>query len=422
MRDPNAVLKALASTVSPLKHPFVMGRSLADPLVPKNRRQMMEFLMAETAGRKAAMEVIRRNPKIFPAFQPVPDIQETSEPPPSGLNEENLKRLILSRRSERSLRVYTRLKDKGETVSLATQNLLLKLLAYYGTGCTFTPSTENPPEASKVVPIQDYSMALSHSQYKVIWNEDCEAEKLFAEMEHKDGRTYSAMIEGLMKFKQHKRGMELFNEAREKGLQLTVDAYNSILQSLPSTKDNKIWSKANSILIEMTKQPAVMLDVSTINAMLGVACATGISSRNYGMEVIREAVHLGIKLNLTSFIELLRCFSNHGDYTVMYSIMDYIEENPDIVTVQNPTDVYFFTVAINFVRLLQDSDLAYRLKQHAMKDNWYLVRSLDYFFNSYLSTMCGSNLVRFMEEYESIVPTVSTKNTITLCISPLLYY
>jgi hypothetical protein len=52
---------------------------------------------------------------------------------------------------------------------LATQNLLLKLLAYYGTGCTFTPSTENPPEASKVVPIQDYSMALSHSQYKVIW-------------------------------------------------------------------------------------------------------------------------------------------------------------------------------------------------------------------------------------------------------------
>ena len=48
-----------------LSHPLILGRSPADPLAPRDRREQMEFVMAMEAGRKAADYFIRRWPEMF---------------------------------------------------------------------------------------------------------------------------------------------------------------------------------------------------------------------------------------------------------------------------------------------------------------------------------------------------------------------
>ncbi|XP_003383913.2 PREDICTED: pentatricopeptide repeat domain-containing protein 3, mitochondrial-like isoform X2 [Amphimedon queenslandica] len=416
-RDPNAVLKALASTVTPLKQPFILGRTPADPLAPSSRKQLVEFIMAREAGKMAAMDIINSNPKVFDAYKPFPDLM-TGGKSETKTGQDKLK-VLIKKNDVRALDVYNSLKKGGESIDLETENSLLALLAYNGQGNTIIEGGDSPSEENMVTvenegaaesdPMRRKKKSTFPSVPRSVWSVDNSATKFFNEMKQKDGGSYGAMIQGLVKFKDFGKALSMYNEAREKALQMGVSTYNDVLQCIISDWDiEDHWGKTESVLSEMSNGPSpVQPNITTCNLLLKVASKTGGSSRSLSMEIMRELFHLGLKPTLTTLLQLLKNFVARNDCTVLPDITEYIENNQDILDIQDPVDMQFFTAAMSAARMLRDADVAIRLKNLANRDHWFLVDHPPFFFNNYFATIAScSRLSLLKDEFDAIVPSI----------------
>lgn len=450
-RDPHAVLKALASTVTPLNDPLTFGgRSIADPLAPHNRFEHMEYVRAREAGNNAAKFTIHRWPKMFPKMDSVTGAERVYW----SNNEAGLKYLIEQKKTTKAYKLYRKLKEKGFPVSLETQNGLLGLLAYYGPGNKVVPIsvprgdrldgeegdpekavvevldqlvplteeppplTQEPPEASaeekpkggdnEVGEGAECAAAVKEKQAsKVVWSLENHAEKFFAAMPEKDAESYNALLLGLIKFKEYERTEEVFQEMQAAGFQASLPVYCGMMMGLSeSINSASHWTKAKTLLSQMAKEPVVLPNASIFNSLLAIG-ARSTNAIERAKKIMFEMAHLKVEPHLTTFLRLLRAYLTQTDGSILYDIVSYLEQHPECLTPRDPQDIYFFPSAMSAAHFLGDDDLATRLKNLAMKDNYILVQNTNFFLSHYLGTVATSgNAEKLKEEYMSLVPRV----------------
>ncbi|KAL5471434.1 hypothetical protein EMCRGX_G029553 [Ephydatia muelleri] len=455
-RDPHAVLKALASTVTPLNDPLSFGgRSIADPLAPHNRFEHMEYVRAREAGKNAAKFTIHRWPKMFPKMDSVMEAERVHW----NNDEAGLKYLIEQKKTTKAYKLYRKLKEEGVAVSLEAQNGLLGLLAYYGPGNKVvpisvppgdrldgeegdlekatvealdqqTPLTEEPPpqtqeppppEASAEVNAEgsleggseagegaEHAAAVKEKQAsKVVWSLENHAEKFFAAMPEKDAESYNALLLGLIKFKEHERAEEVFQAMQAAGFQASLPVYCGMMMGLAeSINSMSHWAKAKTLLSQMAKEPVVLPNASIFNSLLAIG-ARSTNAIERAKKIMFEMAHLKVEPHLTTFVRLLRAYLTQTDGSILYDIVSYLEQHPECLTPKDPQDIYFFPSAMSAAHFLTDADLAMRLKKLAMKDNYLLVQNTNFFLSHYLATVATSgDAEKLKEEYTSLVPRV----------------
>lgn len=455
-RDPHAVLKALASTVTPLDDPLTFGgRSVADPLAPHNRFEHMEYIRAREAGKNAAKYTINRWPKMFSKM----DLGADPERFHWKNDEDGLKYLIAQKKTTKAYKLYRKLKEEGVTVSLETQNGLLSLLAYFGPGNKVVPLslphgeklaegekeesdpgkaameamdnldslTEEPQPMQEPVEASTEEKSAEDKEgkeeadqtaaapavlekkqaSKVVWSLENHAEKFFAAMPEKDAESYNAILLGLIKFKQFERAEEVFQMMQAAGFQANLPVYCGMMAGLAeSINASSHWPKAKALLSHMAKEPVVLPNTSIFNSLFAIG-ARSPNTIELSKKIVREMAYLKVEPNLTTFVKVLRAYLSQTDASILYDITSYLEQHPECLTPKDPQDIYFFPSAMSAAHFLGDADLALRLKKLAMKDNYIMVQNTNFFLSHYLATLAlAEDAEKLKEEYLSLVPKV----------------
>eukprot|EP00731_Ephydatia_muelleri_P020486 Em0013g213a len=228
-RDPHAVLKALASTVTPLNDPLSFGgRSIADPLAPHNRFEHMEYVRAREAGKNAAKFTIHRWPKMFPKMDSV------MCPSPTSWYSD----LIEQKKTTKAYKLYRKLKRK---VLQFLWRLRMASLAFWLT----------TDQAIRWFQFQSL-LETGWMGRRVI------RRKLQGGYVMGKGRDGEGEV-----FKEHERAEEVFQAMQAAGFQASLPVYCGMMMGLAeSINSMSHWAKAKTLLSQMAKEPVVLPNAS----------------------------------------------------------------------------------------------------------------------------------------------------------------
>ncbi|XP_065882357.1 small ribosomal subunit protein mS39-like isoform X2 [Dysidea avara] len=436
---PNAVLKALASTVTDLDHPFYMGKCLPDPTTPVSINERMKYVWAREAGVNAAKYVIEKWSDLFPSQDCNPDLRpHRSLHYKVSHDEVWLQTLISKRRVEEALIKFDKLEKQGEKISLETRNNLLELLAYTGLGnnkivdrrskfvehqallCDpdtkpqFIPANVTRTKESTLQDkIDEINILLLSDKYgefgregdspwtlkypRKVWSLDNKAEKLFESMHDKDGATYDALILGLFKYKSYDRMFKLYSTMRNAGYQASTSTYNYLLMALDSSQSPVAWETAMELAKNMTQTPSVHPDITTFNMLLRLCKLTGKASRENAEAIFQEMLFVDIEPNLTTFLRILQAYiyENMGA-SVVLKIVSYLEQHPHVLQLSGYFDLFFFEAALNAASSIGADEAIVKLLKMAGKDSWFLFRDVDDFLSSHLIKLSHKGDIKYL--------------------------
>jgi pentatricopeptide repeat protein len=269
--------------------------------------------------------------------------------------------------------------------------------------------TTNEVEEKRSSKDRAHLMQLQHQTTSgQIWSLINHAEQFFAKMPEKNGATYDALILGLVKFMNFDRAWEMFGQMSKEGHQASVATYNSLLYVIGNTTIPDPWSKAMSLVQQMSHEPVVKPNISTMNLLLEISSQTGkTSAMQLSLKTFREALHLGLEPTLTTFLALLRAHIKSSDGSVLYDITDYLEKNQHVLQITDNQDIYFFLVAMTTARNMLDHELATRLVRLCDRDNWMLCQNITLFISYFLITISGRVPIETLrKEYYQYVPKI----------------
>lgn len=134
------------------------------------------------------------------------------------------------------------------------------------------------------------------------------AEEIFIGIENPTSENYSALIQGMAKYYQVNRAWQLYEEAQQKGLVLSVEVYNALIKVVNFLKESyeMRWSLILSFLSEMDKFN-IKPNLGTLNAILSSLSTMGTSknTRDLVLKVLKEFQNLGIEPSLGSWYYVL---------------------------------------------------------------------------------------------------------------------
>ena len=137
------------------------------------------------------------------------------------------------------------------------------------------------------------------------------AEELFISLENPDASAYAAIIQGMVKYYQVDRSLELFNEAQSKGIILSIDTFAAIIRVSNFIKEGyeQRWDFIVDIL-NRAKMAELRPNLNLLNSILKVLSTMGISqhTKQHCLATIREFKDLGIEPSLGSWYYVLITF------------------------------------------------------------------------------------------------------------------
>lgn len=115
----------------------------------------------------------------------------------------------------------------------------------------------------------------------------------------------------MAKYCQVERAMQLFEEARKKGITLNTESYNSIISAAYFLKDNyeMRWAFVMDLLSAMNTDK-IRPNLYTLNATLDVLSTMGTSknTRDYVLKTLSEFKRINIEPSLGSWYLVLLTF------------------------------------------------------------------------------------------------------------------
>nr|XP_058973475.1 small ribosomal subunit protein mS39-like [Pocillopora verrucosa] len=443
-RDPLAVLRALESTVRPT-HFMPNPEFIEDNnLLPRNKIMKDQCYWAKRSGVEAAKFVISNCPGIFPLWNANPawkvegaqaiDVDDVQ-------TEDQLKVLIKGKSARNAAQAFEKFKEQGVEVSLETQNNLLDLVAFK-LGTESAEETLTLEEKSEYLETGDADMDESETfsndddlinpegdggTITVLWNSDNYAERLFKSMTTKDGRTYEAMMLGLIKFRAYERAFDmLINGMRANGHQASLLTYNYLLKGISRIEN---WEMAQILVKEMVKEPVVIPDLITFNSLMRVA-VVGVKEgqrTRLVLSLMRDMKDLGIEPSLESYTQLLRAeylpFWNKkkerkqnkqplkkmfASPAVLDLILTQLESLPNLPPIIDPEDSNFLNTAMSAAILCIDANIAIRVYNLVQKDRnvSYLGVKYSQFYSTFLLALSTSDVEFSLlyKYYKEIVP------------------
>lgn len=407
-REPTDILKALASTISK-DYTAPLYKYEDDPyFIPASNVSKRAFALSKESGRIAARYFLENHPEIFKCNTSVPHIKAFD--PPVVYSEDNVSscesliECITNFDVNNAIIVYDILKKKDIPVNQAIKQDLLEILCFY--------NGSQPPDEDYYE--ERYFARMDGRMEK--WNAKGMAEQLFEEME-KDHKSYSAMIAGAAKFQDSERALFLLGEMRSKDLAPSIEAYNSMIFTIPMSENlgESRWEYALNILGNMSKD-GLKPDLFTMNACLELlAKSRGWRKfKSTALSFLAEMKRLNVEPSLGTYSIILNIFfsENSSDISVLYEILNQIEGKE--FEVRHPLDVTFFVNAMDVCgKFAQDKELAYRINNLLeLKRNCKLLGnafSESRYFKNFLKILTEfEELDKLMEVYERYVPNIYT--------------
>lgn len=458
-RDPLAVLKILASTVKPV--PNLSNPEFVEDifLLPRSKDKQDACLAAKQSGRKAAEFVISRCPGIFPLRKPNPEWISGLAKATDSKTESDLQYFIKATDARNAILSFERLKEQGVEVSLDTQNDLLDLTAQrlgnipakqvFGFEEVSQESDESLGKGleedvgdseSDVLDREELRRGGKPSKEKddyafaSEWRKDSYAMEMFHNMETKNGKTYEAMVLGLMKYRCYLDAYDLFNEMRQLGYQASLFTYNLLFRAISKSRsfDSK-WEKAKELIKNMAEEPVVLPNLKTYNALMKIAVVSSetdnMSRTEIAFGILRDMKAAGLDPTLESYNQLIRAeyisfwerkkqSRSSDDHrlkgnqsvspAVLNKVITYLESLPKLPPLSDPEDAFFFRSAMSASLLCVDPKLAIRIfKLFEKQDNAsYLGEKRGLFYSAFLLTLTSSDadFSLIYDYYKDIVP------------------
>ena len=412
---PNEVCRVLSAAVSPFSdRQLPSGLSRIDPMAPLSRKESQRFDTARDSGQKAAEYVSSR----WPALPSPSDIaiHKNKEKKVKGMGEEALCRLIRKRRTSRALKMFNQLTERGVPVSVASQNMMLDLLAYYGLGNTWVSDSQGKETSSwidtatgtvKEKPVLDYSDKQGSESCRV-WSKDCAANKFFNGMVEKNVESYETLIAGMVKFNAVSEAMDVYRDMRQAGLQPSVGMYNILISAVNgNTKD--ALQAVTGLLSQMSEgEPPVKPNSQTLTAAVKSLTQLDRQNCDFVLQLWREITETGVRPTLAGYGTLLGSFMDNGQVGIIYTIVDHLERDPSpLHKISEEGDGEFFRLASTAALELQDVSLAERLFALSVHGSSGAIGNPSGFFTKLLIIIARFGSVSaFLRHYRQCVPSV----------------
>ncbi|XP_047102645.1 LOW QUALITY PROTEIN: protein PTCD3 homolog, mitochondrial [Schistocerca piceifrons] len=408
-RSSTDILRALANTVQQdVTAPHYKYHD--DPyFIPMSNVGKRTFALAKESGRKAAKWVRAQHPEFFQHLVADPPIKDyfplevyTEE---SKVDTDTLKTLIEDCRVSDAITVYQILENAGKDVPASIKQAFLELICFF-----------NCEEAHAEDLIEEHWFRQGprgYARLRKTWKDNGLAEKIFTSLKSPDASAYCALIQGMTRFYQVERAWQLYQEMLQKGMPLTVEAYNSLIRVSNFLREsNELrWKLIEELLTAMSKQELVP-NVGTLNAVLEVISSMSSQklSKTYALQILSEFRRINIEPSLGSYYYLLMIFCKERGpvSSILLDIMNYIENKEYKVT--HPKDTFFFVTAMDVCRNhLQDKELAYRLDKFLHRGNNYDLIGDSYkesiYYRHFFALLCVSEpLDVLMEYYNKLIP------------------
>lgn len=255
----------------------------------------------------------------------------------------------------------------------------------------------------------------SKERQRKTWKDNELADELFAEIEPKDSKVYSAMIRGMCKYFQVEKAWALYNESLAKNIELDVQSFNAILTVVSFIRESNDlkWDLIQELLIAMKNQK-IQPNLGTLNSALQGVSTIGAyrQSKDYALKILAEFKKIGIEPSLASWYYILIIFcKERGPVShVLVDIMNQIENKE--FKIQDLKDCFFFVTAMDVCRNhLHDKVLAKRVDALLhLGENYNLIGDSykeSIYYRHFFSLLCSTEpLDTFMETYHRLVPNV----------------
>ncbi|PSN47240.1 Protein PTCD3 [Blattella germanica] len=257
------------------------------------------FALSKESGRKAAQWIRAQHPELFQhkvafpfieTFSPKAQYDENSE-----VNEDILMKLIDSALVSDAVTVYQLLQKKEDGMSQSTKQALLELLCFYN-------CEDVVPE--DMIEERWYGQGtLRRDRPRKTWKDNGMAETLFHSLETKDSAAYCTLLQGMTRFYQVDRAWQLYQEMQEKGIPLTIDAYNSIIRVVCFLRESNDlrWQLIQDLLLAISKED-LQPNIGTLNSSLEAISNMGAHKqvKQYALSVLAELRRVGIEPSLAT--------------------------------------------------------------------------------------------------------------------------
>ncbi|PNF40197.1 hypothetical protein B7P43_G08271 [Cryptotermes secundus] len=372
----------------------------------QNRRQLNILGVIKQYSSTRGQDIIipkriHRSPTdILKAFYPQLVYDDNSE-----VDEEALKKVIDDVLVSDAIRVFQLLQKKGQSISESTKQALLELLCFYNCEDTL-------PEDMIEERWFRHGGWYKAKQRKT-WKDNALAEKVFNSLDSPGSAAYCALLQGMTRFYQVDRAWKLYKETQERGIDLTRDAFNSLIRVvcyLREGNENR-WQLIQELLTAMAKQN-IAPNIGTLNAVLEAISSMGPQKhvKTYALRALAELRHVGVQPSLATYYFLLITFCKERGpvSSILVDIMDAIEGQT--FSIKDPKDTFFFVTAMDICRNhLQNIDLAHRVNKLLHTGNNYDLIGDSFkesiYYRHYFVLLCNMEpLEVFMEYYNKLVP------------------
>ncbi|XP_050305305.1 protein PTCD3 homolog, mitochondrial [Anthonomus grandis grandis] len=409
-RGPTDILRALESTIQ--RDPTAAHYKYHDDpyLIPSNNLSKRSFAMAKEAGRKAAHWVRSENPELFNHRECEPPIDlffpKMAYNENTDVTEDDLKNVIDRGEVSDAILISNLLKTKDIQVSDEIKQSLLELLCYNNSSDTLSDEFIEERWFKQ-------SSSVKEKQRKT-WKDGAVAEEIFISIDSPNAETYSALIQGMVKYNQAARAYQLFEEAQQKGLVPNVDTYNAIIRVANFLKEgfDLRWRFVINIL-QSIKQAGYKPNLGTLNAVLYTLSTMGTSQavKGYTLKVLKEFKNLGIEPSLASWYHVLVIFcKERGPKSrILENILIEVENKNHHI--RDLIDTHFFVTAMDVAKNhLNNLSLGERIHQLLLLGNNYNLIGDSYkesiYYRHYFSLLLTNTpFEEFMEKiYNNMVP------------------
>ncbi|XP_066247105.1 small ribosomal subunit protein mS39 [Euwallacea similis] len=411
-RGPTDILRALESTIK--QDPTAAHYKYHDDpyLIPNNNIAKRSYAMAQEAGRKAAHWVRSENPELFNHRECDPPIEsffpKLVYAKESEVTEQDLLNVIDKNEVSNAILIYNIFMSKGIEISNEARQSLLEFLCY-----------NNSEDVLEEEFIEErwfkQSSSVKERQRKT-WKDGSVAEEVFKSIENPNAEAYSAIIQGMAKFNQSSRAYQLFEEAQQKGLNLDVNAYNSIIKVSHFLKEGYDLRWAFVInMLQNIKQAGLKPNLGTLNSVLYILSTMGSSKmvKNFTIKTLQEFKCLGIEPSLGSWYYVLTaiCKERGPKSAVLANILvEVMNKNHQI---RDISDTHFFVTAMDVANNhLNDVVLGQKVHELLMFGNNYDLIGDSYkesiYYRHYFNLLLANvPLDYFIEKtYNRLVPNV----------------
>ncbi|XP_067312870.1 small ribosomal subunit protein mS39 [Pseudorasbora parva] len=419
-----AVLQALASTVN--KDPTASDyRFQDDPyLTPKTSLDFKLFSLSQESGKNAAKYFISKYPNYFQKDYAHPHIPclmpETLQPQIDEASEAALAERIQLRKVRAAVDLYDQLLQAGTSVSLDVTNDLLDLISFYGDS---DPAQENDPEqrTEETEDVQDEPQARkgrgpkASDLPKASWKENNNAERIFALLSEPNTRSYSALIQGMVKHGAYSKAFSAYTDLLNNRLTADVHIFNALIAAAPQVQEkyNEKWELITDLLKQMVEQK-VQPNLLTFNAVLKALRRCGALGKSQAFPVISEMKALSIEPSLASYSHVLSIFYKtgapvQGQKDILQEVM--YEVSGKSFTPQDPDDAQFFITAMKVCFDTKDVEQAYRVHELlGVGQNWRLLGNdlkQNVYYARFFSLLClMEHIDVVLKWYRDLVPSV----------------